>query len=160
MKRFDHRAGIVMSFVESLEFSRLYEVEAPVEVPTRAWPCRWWTTIIVNRYGRAPEQLPVDTNYATGEDFAALTEHASPPATRDDVTPHLLCCQAQKQPGAGNSRVSRKWSLMDIQPAGRGVRKLIERNQRQPPQPWIASPPSACAVGFRKTKWQTRSCSR
>jgi hypothetical protein len=51
-------------------------VEAPVEVPTRAWQCRWWTTI-VNRYGRAPKQLPVDTNYATSEDIAALTEHAA-----------------------------------------------------------------------------------
>jgi hypothetical protein len=29
MKRFDHRAGIVMSFVESLEFSRLYEGGGP-----------------------------------------------------------------------------------------------------------------------------------
>jgi hypothetical protein len=64
-----------MSFVESLSF-RCMRVEAPVEVPTRAWQCRWWTTI-VNRYGRAPEQLPVDTNYATSEDIAALTEHAA-----------------------------------------------------------------------------------
>ena len=53
---------------------------------------------IVRRYGRAPQSLLVDTNYATVEDIAALAEHkagpvkvfAPVPGEKDNISPRAL----------------------------------------------------------------------
>ena len=60
---------------------------------------------IVQRYGKAPENLLLDTHYATAEDIAALAEHAAgavkvfapPPSERDDVKPATLAKRAKQR---------------------------------------------------------------
>jgi transposase len=91
---------------------------------------------IVRRYGRAPHQLLVDTHYATGEDIAALAEHAAgavkvfapTPSERADVKPATLARRAKKR--AREPESLKEWrSRMGTQVGQQvyGLRKLIER---------------------------------
>jgi transposase len=91
---------------------------------------------MVRRYGKAPENLLVDTHYATSEDIAALAEHvagpvkvfAPTPTERDDVAPRTLAKRKSKR--AQEPESVKEWrSRMGTQ-AGQevfGLRKLIER---------------------------------
>lgn len=91
---------------------------------------------IVRRYGKAPENLLVDTHYATSDDIAALasremdpvTVFAPPPTERDDVKPETLANRVRNR--AKQPESVKAWrSRMDT-PAGQEVyrdRKLIER---------------------------------
>jgi transposase len=91
---------------------------------------------MVRRYGKAPENLLVDTHYATSEDIAALAEHAAgpvkvfapTPTERDDVAPRTLAKRKSKR--AREPESVKEWrSRMGTQ-AGQevfGLRKLIER---------------------------------
>lgn len=151
-----------MSFVESLEFSRLYEgggsggdTDAGLAIPMVDDNSQSLWQGSETGFGRHQLRHQRGHRRADRARGGAVKVFAPPPASRDDVTPHLLSCQAQKQAGAGNSRASRKLrSRMDIQPAGRGVRKLIERinanlNNHGLPRRLARVPP---AFG-----WQTRS---
>jgi transposase len=91
---------------------------------------------IVRRYGKAPERLLVDTNYATAEDIAALAEHpagavtvfAPPPTERDNVQPSTLAKRARDR--AAEPEVVKAWRSRMASPAGQKVyclRKRIER---------------------------------
>jgi len=91
---------------------------------------------IVRRYGKAPETLLVDTNYATAEDIAALAEHragpvtvyAPPPTEREDVTPGAL--RNRKSKRAREPQSVKDWRSRMASAAGKAVyklRKLIER---------------------------------
>jgi hypothetical protein len=91
---------------------------------------------IVRRYGQAPDQLLVDTHYATSADIAALAEHAAGPVQvvaptpreRDDLTPHSLAKRKSKR--AREPQSVKEWRSRMATPAGQevyGLRKLIER---------------------------------
>jgi transposase len=91
---------------------------------------------IVRRYGEAPQQLLVDTHYATGADIAALAEHAAgrvkvfapTPSERDDVKPATLARRAKQRAREPDS--VKEWRSRMGTPAGQEVyrrRKLIER---------------------------------
>jgi Transposase DDE domain len=91
---------------------------------------------LVRRYGRAPENLLVDTHYATAEDIAALAEHAAgavkvfapPPTERDDVKPATLAKRAKIR--AREPASMKEWRSRMATPEGQevyGLRKLIER---------------------------------
>jgi hypothetical protein len=91
---------------------------------------------IVRRYGKAPEQLMVDTHYATSEDIAALAEHAagpvkvyaSTPTERGDVKPATLARRAKNR--AREPESVKEWRSRMRTAAGQevyGLRKLIER---------------------------------
>jgi transposase len=91
---------------------------------------------IVRRYGKAPENLLLDTHYATSEDIAALAEHAAgsvkvfapTPSERDNIKPASLARRAKQR--AREPEAVKEWrSRMGTQ-AGQetyGLRKLIER---------------------------------
>src|ERR1700726_526907 len=91
---------------------------------------------IVRRYGKAPENLLVDTHYATSDDIAALasremdpvTVFAPSPTERDDVKPETLANRVRNR--AKEPESVKAWrSRMDTS-AGQEVyrdRKLIER---------------------------------
>jgi transposase len=90
---------------------------------------------IVRRYGKAPNNLLVDTHYATAEDIAALAQHAGPvrvyappPAERHDVKPATLAKRAKQRAREPDS--VKEWRGRMATPAGQevyGLRKLIER---------------------------------
>jgi transposase len=91
---------------------------------------------IARRYGKAPETLLVDTNYATREDIAALAEHpagavtvfAPPPSERDDVKPSTRERRARER--AREPASVKEWRSRMASEAGMkvyGLRKLIER---------------------------------
>jgi Transposase DDE domain len=91
---------------------------------------------IVQRYGRTPQKLLTDTNYATSKDIAALAAHAAgavqifapPPSERQDVKPATLAKRAKqraREPASVN-----EWRSRMATQAGQEVfslRKLIER---------------------------------
>lgn len=91
---------------------------------------------MVRRYGTAPENLLVDTHYATCEDIAALAAHAAgpvkvfapPPSERDDVSPRTL---ANRKNQRAREPVSvQEWRSRMATQAGQEIfslRKLIER---------------------------------
>ena len=91
---------------------------------------------IARRYGKAPENLLVDTHYATAEDIAALRQHAAGPvkvyaplpAERDDVKAATLAYRAKQR--AREPDTVKEWRSRMATPAGQDVyrrRKLIER---------------------------------
>jgi len=91
---------------------------------------------LVHRYGKAPENLLVDTYYATSEDIAALAEHAAgavkvyaPPAPeRDDVGPRALT--NRKRQRARELESVKEWRQRMGTQAGQvvyGLRRRIER---------------------------------
>lgn len=91
---------------------------------------------IARRYGRTPERLLVDTNYATQKDIAGLAEHPSgpvkvfapPPIERDDVKPSTLARRASAR--AREPESVKEWRSRMASEAGQKVyaaRKLIER---------------------------------
>jgi hypothetical protein len=91
---------------------------------------------LVRRYGKTPENLLVDTHYATSEDIVALAEHpagrvrvyAPPPTEREDVSARRLADRQRERAREPDS--VKEWrSRMETQ-AGQDVfrlRKLIER---------------------------------
>ena len=91
---------------------------------------------IVRRYGTAPARLLVDTNYATGDDIAALADYeagavtvfAPPPEERNDVKPATLRARERKRAKEPDS--VKEWRTRMASEAGQEVyrlRKLIER---------------------------------
>lgn len=91
---------------------------------------------IERRYGVAPANLLVDTNYATTDDIAALasreggpvTVYAPPPTERDDVKPETLAKRARQR--AKEPDDIKAWRSRMDSAAGQEVyrrRKLIER---------------------------------
>lgn len=91
---------------------------------------------IAQRYGKVPERLVVDTNYATRDDIAALAEHEAgavrvyspPPRERDDVKPETLAKRAKQRAREPDS--VKEWRSRMASEAGKAVyrmRKLIER---------------------------------
>jgi transposase len=91
---------------------------------------------MVRRYGQAPENLLVDTHYATSEDIVALAAHAAgpvkvfapPPTERDDVKPATLAKRAKDR--AREPASVKEWRSRMETAAGQEVyrlRKLIER---------------------------------
>src|SRR5208282_1012484 len=91
---------------------------------------------MVRRYGKAPQNLLVDTHYATNEDIAALAEHtagpvkvfAPQPTERKDVKPATLAKRAKQR--AQEPESVKEWRSRMATPAGQEVfslRKLIER---------------------------------
>jgi transposase len=91
---------------------------------------------IVRRYGQAPDQLLVDTHYATSADIAALAEHAAgrvlvfapTPTERADVKPATLANRAKQR--AREPASVKEWRSRMATAAGQEVyrlRKLIER---------------------------------
>ncbi len=91
---------------------------------------------LVRRYGKAPENLLVDTHYATAEDIAALALHAAgpvrvyapPPAESDDVKATTLAKRTSQRAREPDS--VKEWRSRMASSAGAEVyrqRKLIER---------------------------------
>jgi transposase len=91
---------------------------------------------MVRRYGQAPENLLVDTHYATSEDIVALAAHAAgpvkvyapTPTERDDVKPATLAKRAKDR--AREPESVKEWRSRMETAAGQEVyrlRKLIER---------------------------------
>ena len=91
---------------------------------------------MVRRYGQTPENLLVDTHYATSEDIAALASHPAGPVTvfaplpseREDVKPATLASRKSKRSREPES--VKEWrSRMGTQAAQDtySIRKLIER---------------------------------
>jgi transposase len=91
---------------------------------------------IEQRYGKVPQNLLIDTNYATAEDIAALATHAAgpikvytpPPSDRDDVKTATLVRRARQRAREADS--VKEWRSRMASPASEEVyrrRKLIER---------------------------------
>jgi len=91
---------------------------------------------IVRRYGQAPDNLLVDTHYATSDDIAALASRevdpvmvfAPTPTERDDVKPETLARRAKNR--AKEPESVQAWRSRMDSAAGQAVyreRKLIER---------------------------------
>jgi len=91
---------------------------------------------IVRRYGKAPDTLLVDTNYATSEDIAALAEReagpvtvfAPPPTERETVKPETLIRRARAREREGDSL--KAWRARMASEEGQAIyrrRKMIER---------------------------------
>jgi transposase len=91
---------------------------------------------LVDRYGRAPDNLLVDTHYATSEDIVALAAHpagpvkvfAPTPTERDDISPIALANRKRKRVREPES--VKEWRDRMATQAGQEVfrlRKLIER---------------------------------
>jgi transposase len=91
---------------------------------------------MVRRYGMAPNNLLIDTHYATCEDVAALGVHAAgpvkvfapTPTERDDVSPATLA--KRKSQRAREPESVKEWRSRMATQAGQEVfrlRKLIER---------------------------------
>lgn len=90
---------------------------------------------LVRRYGKTPENLLVDTHYATRADIVALAEHAAGPikvyaplpSERDNVKPATLIRRAKQR--AKEPESMKEWRSRMQTPAGQevyGLRKLIE----------------------------------
>jgi hypothetical protein len=95
---------------------------------------------IVRRYGEAPQNLLVDTSYATVEDIAVLAAHAAgpvtvytpPPQEREDVTPGAL--RNRKSQRSREPESVKQWRQRMGSDTGHKVyarRKLIERLNAQ-----------------------------
>lgn len=91
---------------------------------------------LVQRYGKSPSALLVDSRYATVEDIAALAENAAgavtvyapPPSDRQNVKAETIARRAQQRAREPDS--VKEWrSRMETQAGADvyGVRKLIER---------------------------------
>jgi transposase len=91
---------------------------------------------MVRRYGKPPQNLLVDTHYATSADIAALADHAAgpvkvfapAPTEHDDVTPKTLANRAARR--AQEPESIKEWRARMTTPAGQELfrlRKLIER---------------------------------
>lgn len=91
---------------------------------------------LVRRYGKVPDKLLVDTNYATVEDIAALSEHpagritiyAPPPSERTDISLAALKNRLSKRRREPDS--VKDWRSRMASDAGQMIyrlRKLIER---------------------------------
>ncbi len=91
---------------------------------------------MVRRYGRPPQNLLVDTHYATSADIAALADHAGgpvkvfapAPTERDDVKPKTLANRAKQR--AQEPESIKEWRTRMTTQAGQDVfrlRTLIER---------------------------------
>jgi len=91
---------------------------------------------IVERYGRAPQNLLVDTHYASAEDIAVLAAHeagpvkvfAPPPTEREDVKPETLKRRVRLR--AREPESVKAWRRRMATPEGQAVfsrRKSIER---------------------------------
>jgi transposase len=91
---------------------------------------------IARRYGKTPENLLLDTHYATAEDIAVLAEHpngpvrvyAPPPTQREDVKPATLAKRAKAR--AREPESIQEWRRRMGTEAARTLyrlRKLIER---------------------------------
>jgi hypothetical protein len=91
---------------------------------------------IERRYGKTPENLLVDTNYATAEDIDVLaarengpvTVYAPPPTERNDVKPETLTKRARQR--AKDPDSVKAWRSRMDSAEGQEVyrrRKLIER---------------------------------
>jgi transposase len=91
---------------------------------------------IVRRYGKAPQNILIDTHYATSKDIAALAKHpagpvkvfAPPPPERNDVSPRALANRERKRAREPDS--VKEWRARMATPAGQEVytlRRLIER---------------------------------
>jgi hypothetical protein len=91
---------------------------------------------MIRRYGKAPDNLLVDTHYATCEDIAALAGHAAgpvkvfapTPTERDDVSPRTLA--KRKSQRAREPESVKEWRSRMGTAEGQEVyrlRKLIER---------------------------------
>lgn len=98
---------------------------------------------IAGRYGRAPNQLLVDTVYATCADIAALarregdpvTVYAPPPPERDDIKPESLSSRAYKR--SREPEPVRAWRERMASEEGQSVfkrRRLIEQVHAQTKQ--------------------------
>ena len=92
---------------------------------------------VVRRYGKTPQNLLVDTHYATNADIAALAEHvagpvkvyAPPPSEGgDDISPRALANRSRRR--AKEPESMKEWRCRMATQAGQeifGLRKLIER---------------------------------
>jgi transposase len=91
---------------------------------------------IVRRYGKAPQNILVDTHYATSKDIAALAKHptgpvkvfAPPPTERDDVSSRARANRERKR--AREPESVKEWRTRMATQAGQDVyalRRLIER---------------------------------
>jgi Skp family chaperone for outer membrane proteins len=91
---------------------------------------------LVRRYGRTPENLLVDTHYATANDIAALAEHPAgpvqvftpPPPEREDISPKGLSNRRRRR--AQEPESVKEWRRRMETEAGQEIfslRKLIER---------------------------------
>ena len=91
---------------------------------------------LVCRYGKTPEMLLIDTNYATSEDIAALAEHPAGPVTvyapapseRENISARGLASRQRKR--AREPESVKEWRRRMATQAGQQVyrgRKLIER---------------------------------
>jgi transposase len=91
---------------------------------------------LVRRYGKTPDNLLVDTHYATSDDIAALAQHpagpvkvyAPPPTEREDVSAGRLADRQRERAREPDS--VKEWRSRMATQAGEDVyrlRKLIER---------------------------------
>jgi hypothetical protein len=91
---------------------------------------------MIRRYGQAPNNLLVDTHYATSKDIAALAAHAAgpvkvfapTPTERDDVSPRTLAKRRSQR--AREPESVKEWRSRMGTAEGQevyGLRKLIER---------------------------------
>jgi transposase/ribosomal protein L34 len=91
---------------------------------------------LVRRYGRTPETLLIDTNYATSEDIAVLAEHpagrvtvyAPAPSERENISARGLANRQSKR--AREPESVKEWRSRMATQAGQEVyraRKLMER---------------------------------
>jgi transposase len=91
---------------------------------------------IARRYGRTPDNLLVDTGYATSDNIVALAQHAAgpvtvyapPPSERDDVKPATLKRRNKKR--AREPESVKAWRLRMASEAGKAVYALRGRIER------------------------------
>lgn len=91
---------------------------------------------IVRRYGKAPQKLLVDTNYATCEEIAALAEHkagpvmvyAPAPSERENVTPETL--RNRKSKRAREPHSVKEWRERMASQAGENIYRFRQRIER------------------------------
>jgi len=91
---------------------------------------------IARRYGRTPDNLLVDTGYATSDNIVALAQHAAGPVTvyapapseRDDVKPATLKRRNKKR--AREPESVKAWRLRMASEAGKAVYALRGRIER------------------------------
>jgi hypothetical protein len=102
---------------------------------------------IVRRYGKAPENLLVDTHYATSGDIAALasrevdpvTVFAPPPTERDDVKPETLAQRAKSKGGREREGVAPPDGHLG-RPRGLQGPQAHRADQRPPQEPRLRVP--------------------
>lgn len=88
---------------------------------------------IARRYGRAPQRVLLDTNFATADDIVALatrpqgpvTVYAPPPPDRDDVSPKTLSNRAAAR--AKEPEPLKEWRNRMASPAAQNLYKLRGR---------------------------------